>query len=480
MIAWRYAAAGAKLRKTAFSSILELHDDPIAPGTYQADAIVSGGRVATGSNVIFTAATGITLTASFSVEAGAEFLAEIAQPAGPPTGLPRDYVGGIEYYNGIMEAIYHAEGRVSFDNGQSLYEYNLTDHLGNLRLFFADRNGDGEVDITGDPATNEILQEHHYYPFGMAMEGDWVNNPVKGNRYRYNGKELNEDFGLGWYDYGARWYDASIGRWNAVDPLAGSQASFSPYHYAFVNPIRFFDPTGLIGESATTNMPIRLEGEAAQSFFRALKSTFSKNNDSDPDPPSSLVKAYGKALEALADARAEAIVGKFDQYQEVYGNFRVYEKVEGFTFDDRILGNNEHIYNNVTLTVDGQEVTVDQIIFLAGPKDYNIVTGVKDYVGHVGGLFKDIEGPVYAVMGRLSSKEITIPSGYTIPTDGLGRVRKGFIIAREDNHRRLEELLYRRTERTVLQHVRQRYTNQSQRKKLIEWLYDRKLLRRSN
>gem|GEM_PF-2020843 len=242
MIAWLYDAAGTKLRKTTFSSILELHDDPIAPGAYQADAIVSGGRVATGSNVTFTAATGITLQAGFSVEAGAEFLAEIAQPA----GLPRDYVGGIEYYNGIMEAIYHAEGRVSFDNGQSLYEYNLTDHLGNLRLSFADRNGDGDVDITSDPATNEILQEHHYYPFGMALEGDWVNNPVKGNRYRYNGKELEEDFGLEWYDYGARWYDAAIGRFPSVDPLAEQRSWVSPYNYVQNNPLSRIDPDGAL------------------------------------------------------------------------------------------------------------------------------------------------------------------------------------------------------------------------------------------
>jgi len=200
--------------------------------------------VATCSNVTFTAATGITLQAGFSVEAGAEFLAEIAQPAGPPTGLPRDYVGGIEYYNGIMEAIYHAEGRVSFDNGQSLYEYNLTDHLGNLRLSFADRNGDGDVDITSDPATNEILQEHHYYPFGMAMEGDWVNNPVKVNRYRYNGKELEENFGLNWYAYGARYYDPAIGRFTGVDPLAEDYAGWSPYNYTHNNPIKLVDPDG--------------------------------------------------------------------------------------------------------------------------------------------------------------------------------------------------------------------------------------------
>jgi len=156
----------------------------------------------------------------------------------------RDYLGNLEYIDGTLESIHHSEGRVSFDNGQSLYEYNLTDHLGNLRLSFADRNGDGDVDITSDPATNEVLQEHHYYPFGMALEGDWVNNPVKGNNYRYNGKELNEDFGLGWYDYGARWYDASIGRWKAVDPLAEEAPDWTPYRYSYNNPILFIDPNG--------------------------------------------------------------------------------------------------------------------------------------------------------------------------------------------------------------------------------------------
>jgi len=44
-----------------------------------------------------------------------------------------------------------------------------------------------------------------------------VNSP--GNDYTYNGKELNEDFGLSLYDYGARWYDAALGRWWSVDPL---------------------------------------------------------------------------------------------------------------------------------------------------------------------------------------------------------------------------------------------------------------------
>ena len=62
----------------------------------------------------------------------------------------------------------------------------------------------------------------------------------------YNGKEWNEDLGLDWYDYGARWYDPSIGRWNAVDPLAENRAWVAPYNYVQNNPVLRIDPTGAI------------------------------------------------------------------------------------------------------------------------------------------------------------------------------------------------------------------------------------------
>ena len=79
----------------------------------------------------------------------------------------------------------------------------------------------------------------------MEMEGPWhqsVSWPRNG--YLYNGKELNKDFGLDWLNYGARWYDPAIARWNAIDPMAEQYYSYSPYHYAGNDPIKNIDPDG--------------------------------------------------------------------------------------------------------------------------------------------------------------------------------------------------------------------------------------------
>ncbi len=116
----------------------------------------------------------------------------------------------------------------------------------NTRIIFTDSNDNGEP---------EIIQEADYYPFGMRHQ-----NTTATNHYLYNGKELNTDLGLDWYDYGARWLDVEIGRWSTIDPLAESYSSMSPFNYVANNPISNIDPDGrfiLAGRDKRENRALR-------------------------------------------------------------------------------------------------------------------------------------------------------------------------------------------------------------------------------
>ena len=159
------------------------------------------------------------------------------------------------FKNALWQNVHKEKAQVLFDRMN-----NYTDHLGNVRLSY-----------TQDPQTGAlaILEENHYYPFGLQHKNynsditkidllPQQNNekglketappllPLQnpGYMYKYNGKELQDELGLDWYEYGSRMYMPDLGRFTTVDPYAYVYQSYSPYLYALNNPIRFEDTEG--------------------------------------------------------------------------------------------------------------------------------------------------------------------------------------------------------------------------------------------
>lgn len=137
------------------------------------------------------------------------------------------------------------EGYIEPDNlGGYDYVYQYKDHLGNIRLSYKN------VGTTGTPNL-EIQEENNYYPFGLQHKG-YNGNIVSHHPYGFNGKEENDELDLEWLDFGARNYDAALGRWTNLDPLAEKMRRHSPYNYAFDNPVFFIDPDGMAPQASQT------------------------------------------------------------------------------------------------------------------------------------------------------------------------------------------------------------------------------------
>ena len=134
-----------------------------------------------------------------------------------------DYFDDAIYENGVLTTLLTELGYISLVDGK--YHYYLKDHQGNNRVVVG-QNG-------------SVEEVNHYYPFGGTFASTSSVQP-----YKYNGKELDRQGGLDWYDYGARHYDVALGRWHIVDPMAEEYYGISPHVYVANNPLKYIDLNG--------------------------------------------------------------------------------------------------------------------------------------------------------------------------------------------------------------------------------------------
>src|SRR5690554_3623937 len=204
-----------------------------------------------------------------------------------------DYLDGFQYAGGELNFFPHPEGYVNVKRGGRTapdgsqgyvfnYVYNYTDHLGNIR-----------VSYSKDPQTHQlkILEENHYYPFGLKhsvytagrlrdFEVDFSNpegehvflTPVTKTeyQYKYNGQEWQDELGLNMYAMDLRQYDPAIGRWVAQDPVI--HHSMSPYNAFDNNPVFWADPSG------ADAVNIGYDREVAASEFSGSATSFKLDN----------------------------------------------------------------------------------------------------------------------------------------------------------------------------------------------------------
>ena len=141
------------------------------------------------------------------------------------TTTTTDYCGNVIYENGVQKLLLTEEGYVNLANSNTYYYY-LKDHQGNNHVVV---NSSGTV-----------AETNHYYPFG----GTFATSSSSVQPYKYNGKELDTKAGLNWYDYGARHYDAALGRFMTQDRFAEKYSSLSPYQYGANSPVCNVDVNG--------------------------------------------------------------------------------------------------------------------------------------------------------------------------------------------------------------------------------------------
>ena len=205
------------------------------------------------------------------------------------SAITTDYCGNVIYESGVQKLLLTEEGYVNLANSNTYYYY-LKDHQGNNRVVVS--------------SSGTVVETNHYYPFG----GLFATSSSNVQSYKYNGKELDTKNGLNWYDYGARHYDAALGRFMTQDRFAEKYSTLSPYQYAANSPVCNVDVNGdsltIVGKIENLNAVVATFNMGLGGFYTTSvggngKVFISSVNGVNVNEMSSKQKAYYKLLDNI-------------------------------------------------------------------------------------------------------------------------------------------------------------------------------------
>ena len=203
-------------------------------------------------------------------------------------GITYDFLGNIIYKNNVLYQIAIDEGRIV--NGQ--YEFDIKDHLGNLRLSFRDSLGIAKISTRLD-----------YDPWGLTLKNLTYTNPTfNKNNFQLGSKEKIENFGLNWIDFGARFYMPDVPHFITIDPLAEKASNISMYSYAMNNPMNMIDKDGMYAVSVHYEITFRALIGLGYSKERAdLIAHYSSTYADHPEKVPSFIDVTGHNIDPRKD-----------------------------------------------------------------------------------------------------------------------------------------------------------------------------------